>query len=54
VIDQALPYVVQYADVVVGVLVALLLVKVLPTRWFSKEEKFRYDSAKSLKAKLRK
>ena len=53
-IDQFVPYAVQYADVVVGVLVALFLVKVLPTRWFSKEEKFRYESAKRLKTKLRK
>ena len=49
-IDQAF----QYADVVVGVLVALAAVKFLPTRWFSKEEKIRYESAKRLKAKLRK
>jgi hypothetical protein len=54
VIDQALPYVIQYADVAIGVLAALFLVKVLPTRWFSKEENIRHESAKRLRAKLRK
>jgi len=54
VIDQIVPYAIQYGDVVAGVLAALFLVKILPTRWFSKEEKFRHESAKRLKAKLRK
>ena len=44
---------IEYLELVGAVLVALGLVKILPTRWFSREEKFRYESKKRLKEKLR-
>ena len=44
----------MYLDGVFAVFVTLLLVRILPTRWFSKEENIRYSSNKRLKSKLRK
>jgi len=46
--------VIDYIDVVVSVVIVLGLIRLVPTRWFSKEEKFRHESAKRLKTKLRK
>jgi hypothetical protein len=44
---------IEYLDVLAAVVVSVGLVKVLPTRWFSREEKFRHESKKRLKEKLR-
>jgi hypothetical protein len=44
---------IEYLDVASAVVLTLLLVRVLPARWLSREEKFRYESKKRLKEKLR-
>ena len=43
----------ELIELAVVVVVTLGLVKILPTRWFSREEKFRYESRVRLKKKLR-
>lgn len=44
---------IEYLDILIGGLVVLGIVKWSPTRWFSKEERIRYEAAKRLKEKLR-
>jgi hypothetical protein len=44
---------IDYLELLAVLVITLGLVKVLPTRWFSREEKFRYESKKRLKEKLR-
>jgi hypothetical protein len=44
---------IEYLDVLIASIIVLGLVKFLPTRWFSKEEKFRYESKKRLKERLK-
>jgi hypothetical protein len=54
VVQYAAQYSIQYADVAVGALITLGLIKFLPTRWFSREEKYRHESKVRLKKRLRK
>lgn len=44
---------IDYIELFAVLVITLGLVKVLPTRWFSREEKFRYESKVRLKKKLR-
>ena len=51
--QYAAQYSIQYADVAIGALITLGLIKFLPTRWFSREEKYRHECKIRLKERLK-
>jgi len=42
---------IEYLDVLASVVISVGLIKVLPSRWFSRREKIDYEALKRLKAK---